>query len=170
MSGRSQYGHRNMEASALVQQPRAVGAALPLVSPLLGWKWPRFSVTVHEIATQRVSCPPRRGVHDNGRHVILLGCGDPRHQHDVAWGWAEALMMIRSGTLRRSDRVRLATLYRADPITTAERQTDDCANHQRTLARSGTVRSSGFTATTETSLTVARDYSAPHPTDGAAHL
>jgi hypothetical protein len=36
-------------------------------------------------------------------------------------------MMIRSGTLR-SDRVRLATLYRADPITTAERQTDVRAN------------------------------------------
>jgi hypothetical protein len=66
-------------------------------------------------------------VHDDGRHVILLVGGDPRHQHDVAWGWVEALMMIRSGTLR-SDRVRLATLYRADPITTAERQTDVRAN------------------------------------------
>ena len=81
-----------MEASALVQQPRAVWAALPLVSPLLGGKWPRFPVPVHEITTQRVSCAPRRGVHDDGRHVILLVGGDPRHQHDVAWGWAEALM------------------------------------------------------------------------------
>lgn len=42
-------------------------------------------------------------MHDDGRHVILLVSGDPRHQHDMAWGWAEALMMIRSGTLRRSD-------------------------------------------------------------------
>jgi hypothetical protein len=66
-------------------------------------------------------------MHDGGRHVILLVGGDPRHQHDVAWGWAEALMMIRSGTLR-SDRVRLATLYRVDSITTAERQTGARAN------------------------------------------
>ena len=104
-----------MEASAFVQQPRAVGAALPLVSPLLGWKWPRFPVTVHGIATQRVSCAPRRGVHDDGRYVILLVGGDPRHQHDVAWGWAEALMMIRSSTLRRSDRVRASNTIPSRP-------------------------------------------------------
>ena len=44
--------------------------------------------------------------------------------------------MIRSGTLRRSDRVRLATLYRADPITTAESQPDAHAKPASELLRS----------------------------------
>ena len=67
-------------------------------------------------------------MHDDGRHVILLVGGDPRHQHDVAWGWAEALMMIRSGTLHDLTGSGWQHYTEADPITTAERQTDVRAN------------------------------------------
>jgi hypothetical protein len=68
-----------------------------------------------------VRCAARRGVHDDRRWVTLLVGSDPRHQHDVAWGWAEALMTIRSGTLRRSDRVSEPHYTETEPIVTAER-------------------------------------------------
>jgi len=63
-------------------------------------------------------------VHDNRRLVSLLVGSDPCHQHDVAWGWAEALMTIRSGTLRRSDRVSESHYTEAEPtgVVPAERQ------------------------------------------------
>jgi hypothetical protein len=61
-------------------------------------------------------------VYDDRRWVTLLVDSDPRHQHDVAWGWAEALMTIRSGTLRRSDRVSESDYTETEPIVTAERQ------------------------------------------------
>jgi hypothetical protein len=57
--------------------------------------------------------------HDRGWVTLLVG-SDPRHQHDVAWGSAEALMMIRSGTLRRSDRVSEPDYTETEPIVTAE--------------------------------------------------
>jgi len=63
-------------------------------------------------------------VHHDRRWVTLLVGRDPRHQHDVAWGWAEALMTIRSGTLRRSDRVSESHYTEAEPtgVVPAERQ------------------------------------------------
>ena len=61
-------------------------------------------------------------MHDDRRWVILLVGSDPRHQHDVAWGWAEALMTIRSGTFRRSDRVSEPHYTETEPTGTAERQ------------------------------------------------
>ena len=76
-------------------------------------------------------------MNDDRRHITFLAGGGPRHQHDAAWGWSKALMIIRSGALRRSDPVRLATLYRADPIATADRQTEARAR----LRRSPTPRS-----------------------------
>jgi hypothetical protein len=63
-------------------------------------------------------------VHHDRRWITLLVCGDPRHQHDVAWGSAEALMTIRSGTLRRSDRVSESHYTETEPtgVVPAERQ------------------------------------------------
>jgi hypothetical protein len=71
-------------------------------------------------------------VHDDRRWVTLLVGSDPRHQHDVAWGWAEALMTIRFGTLRRSDRVSEPHYTETEPIVTAERQSLLARNQQVT--------------------------------------
>ena len=95
MCGLSQEGR-----SALVEQACAVGAALSLVRPLLGGKWPRFPVGVHCFATKRMSCAARRGMHDDHRRITLSIGSAPGHQHDVACGWTDALMIIRSGALQ----------------------------------------------------------------------
>ena len=94
--------------SAVVQEPRAVAAALSLVHPLLGRKRPRLSVGVHRIAAQRMRGAPRRRVHDDPSHIVLL-VGDPRHQHAVTLGTAEAVTTIRSDGIHD---LTVATLYR----------------------------------------------------------
>src|SRR6185503_18227917 len=73
---------------------------------------PGHVVLMAWVAADQQGDPAAGVVHHDRRWVTLLVGRDPRHQHDVAWGWAEALMTIRSGTLRRSDRSASHTLYR----------------------------------------------------------